>query len=97
MWGALIIAMLLIAPHANYHDLLLLFVPCLALVRGVANLEETMKVRVAILCGVTWVTIAIIPLVKSLIAPSLVVVPLLLPLLLILQVFAKHSRQTIND
>jgi len=54
-WGGMITAMLLISPHANMHDILLLYLPCLAMGRYVAANGLGLESKVVIVCMVTWV------------------------------------------
>lgn len=55
VWGRMITAMVLISPHANMHDILLLYLPCLAMGKYVAENGLGIESKVAIVCMVTWV------------------------------------------
>ncbi len=54
-WGGMITAMVLISPHAYMHDILLLYLPCLAMGRYVVWDGVGLESKVVIVCMVTWV------------------------------------------
>jgi hypothetical protein len=65
VWGGMIIAMVLISPHANMHDILLLYLPCLAMGRYVAGNGLGLESKTAIVCMVAWITPLFFPVMIS--------------------------------
>jgi hypothetical protein len=91
-WGGMIAAMLFLAPHANLHDLLLLYVPCLALGRVAMESEQRLVARVVILCMVTWIVPLLYPVMTAFKLKALLPVSLILLLLVVtVLVYRKQS------
>lgn len=91
-WGGMIAAMLLLAPHANLHDFLLLYVPCLALGRVTMDSEPRLATRVVILCMVTWIVPLFYPVMTAFKLKALLLVLLILLLLAVtVLIYRKQS------
>lgn len=65
VWGGMITAMVLISPHANMHDMLLLYLPCLAMGRYVVGNGLGLESKMVIVCMVTWITPLFFPVMIS--------------------------------